>query len=91
MSDALLSTATARARLSFQESLRRLMACFTALDEARFPVVCAIQGGCVGGGLDLATACDIRVCSADTVRIRTEISSGKARLLISRNVSSTVK
>ncbi|MES2098677.1 MAG: enoyl-CoA hydratase-related protein [Pseudomonadota bacterium] len=74
--DALLVTATARARLSFQDSLRKLIDCFTALDEARFPVICAIQGGCVGGGLDLATACDIRVCSADAFFTVQEIHIG---------------
>ena len=63
--EAMLVTGSARARLSFQESLRRLIDCFSALDEVRFPVICAIQGGCIGGALDLATACDIRVCSAD--------------------------
>ena len=76
--DALLTTATARARLAFQETLRRLIDCFSALDEARFPVVCAIQGGCVGGALDLATACDIRVCSADAFFTVQEISIGMA-------------
>ena len=74
--DALLVTATARARLSFQESLRKLIDCFTALDEARFPVICAIQGGCIGGALDLATACDIRVCSADAFFTVQEIQIG---------------
>ncbi|MES3012351.1 MAG: enoyl-CoA hydratase-related protein [Pseudomonadota bacterium] len=74
--DALLVTTTARARLSFQETLRKLIDCFTALDEARFPVICAIQGGCVGGGLDLATACDIRVCSADAFFTVQEIHIG---------------
>jgi enoyl-CoA hydratase len=74
--DALLVTATARARLSFQDSLRKLIDCFTALDEARFPVISAIQGGCVGGGLDLATACDIRVCSADAFFTVQEIHIG---------------
>ena len=76
--DALLVTSTARARLAFQESLRRLMDCFSALDEARFPVICAIQGGCVGGALDLATACDIRVCSADAFFTVQEIAIGMA-------------
>jgi enoyl-CoA hydratase len=76
--DALLATATPRARLAFQESLRRLMDCFTALDEARFPVICAIQGGCVGGALDLATACDIRICSADAFFTVQEIAIGMA-------------
>ena len=76
--DALLVTSTARARLAFQESLRQLMDCFSALDEARFPVICAIQGGCVGGALDLATACDIRLCSADAFFTVQEITIGMA-------------
>ncbi|MEP7102204.1 MAG: enoyl-CoA hydratase-related protein [Burkholderiales bacterium] len=74
--DALLVTATARARLSFQETLRKLIDCFSALDEARFPVICAIQGGCIGGALDLATACDLRVCSADAFFTVQEIHIG---------------
>jgi enoyl-CoA hydratase len=74
--DAQLGTATARQRLGFQEMLRRLIDCFTALDEARFPVVCAIQGGCIGGALDLATACDIRLCSADAFFTVQEIHIG---------------
>ena len=76
--DAQLATSTARKRLAFQESLAKLMACFTALDDAPFPVVCAIQGGCVGGALDLATACDIRVCSADAFFTVQEITIGMA-------------
>ncbi len=76
--DLALGTATARDRLSFQSALRRLMDCFTAIDEARFPVICAIQGGCIGGALDLATACDIRLCSADAFFTVQEISIGMA-------------
>jgi enoyl-CoA hydratase len=73
-----LSVGTARDRLAFQESLRRLMDCFTALDEANFPVIAAIQGGCIGGALDLVTACDIRVCSADAFFTLQEITVGMA-------------
>jgi enoyl-CoA hydratase len=62
---AMLDTGSARTRLSFQASLRRLMDCFSVLDEARFPVLCAVQGGCIGGALDLAAACDMRYCTAD--------------------------
>ena len=76
--DAVFSVDTARARFAFQESLRRLIDCFSALDEARFPVVCAVQGGCIGGALDLATACDIRLCSADAFFTVQEISIGMA-------------
>ena len=73
-----LAATTARDRLAFQASLKRLMDCFTALDDAPFPVVCAIQGGCIGGGLDLATACDIRLCSADAFFTVQEITIGMA-------------
>lgn len=38
---------------------------FTALEQARAPVIAAIHGGCIGAGVDLAGACDIRLCSAD--------------------------
>ena len=74
--EAMFVTTTARARLSFQDALRKLIDCFTAIDEARFPVICAIQGGCIGGALDLATACDIRVCSADAFFTVQEIHIG---------------
>ena len=74
--DALLVTDTARARLGFQDTLRRLIDCFSAIDEARFPVICAVQGGCIGGALDLATACDIRLASADAFFTVQEIHIG---------------
>ena len=31
-----------------------------ALEEARFPVLAAIQGGCIGGAVDMVSACDLR-------------------------------
>jgi enoyl-CoA hydratase len=74
----MLNTAGARQRLAFQDSLRQLMRCFDALEEARFPVIAAIQGGCIGGALDLAAACDIRVCSADAFFTVQEIHIGMA-------------
>ena len=75
---AMLATASARKRLAFQTQLRRLMACFDVLDAARFPIVCAVQGACVGGALDLAAACDFRVCSADAFFTVQEIHIGMA-------------
>ena len=75
---AMMTTTSARTRLSFQESLRRLMGCFDVLDQVRFPVICAVQGGCIGGGLDLASACDIRLCSADAFFTVQEIHIGMA-------------
>jgi enoyl-CoA hydratase/carnithine racemase len=45
--------------------VRWLQDCFTAAEEARPPVIAAIHGGCIGAGVDLATACDIRLATAD--------------------------
>jgi len=36
---------------------------FTAVEEARAPVIAAIHGGCIGAGVDLAAACDIRIAA----------------------------
>lgn len=74
----LLDTSDARRRLAFQDGLRQLMHCFDVVELARFPVVAAVQGGCIGGGLDLAAACDIRVCSADAFFTVQEVHIGMA-------------
>ena len=38
---------------------------FSAVEAARPPVVAAIHGGCIGAGVDLASACDLRIASVD--------------------------
>jgi enoyl-CoA hydratase len=75
---AMLDTGSARTRLAFQDSLRQLMRCFDVIEEARFPVIAAIQGGCIGGALDLAAACCLRVASADAFFTVQEIHIGMA-------------
>jgi len=72
----LLDVASARGRLAFQSLVRELMACFAALDRARFPVIAAIQGGCIGGALDLVAACDLRVATDDAFFVIQEINLG---------------
>jgi enoyl-CoA hydratase len=45
--------------------IKWLQDCFTAAEEARPPVVAILHGGCIGAGVDLASACDIRIGTAD--------------------------
>ncbi len=51
---------------AFRFHVKSLQDTFSALENARQPVLAAIQGGAVGAGVDLATACDCRYASADT-------------------------
>jgi enoyl-CoA hydratase len=45
--------------------IRALQDCFTAVEQCRKPVIAAVHNHCIGGGVDLTTACDIRLCTAD--------------------------
>ncbi len=47
---------------------------FNCLEECRVPVLVAIQGGAFGGGVDLATACDIRYATEDAFLVIQEIN-----------------
>ena len=38
---------------------------FTAIEQARMPVIGAVQGGAIGGAVDLLSACDMRYCTKD--------------------------
>jgi len=38
---------------------------FSSLEKSRVPVIVAIQGACVGGGVDMISACDIRYATKD--------------------------
>jgi len=49
---------------------------FTALEKARVPVIAAVQGGVIGGAVDLVTACDMRYATADSFFCVQEINIG---------------
>jgi len=49
----------------FIEHVRLMQDSFSVLENCRLPVLVAIQGGCIGGGVDLATACDMRYATRD--------------------------
>ncbi|MGH1360540.1 MAG: crotonase/enoyl-CoA hydratase family protein [Burkholderiaceae bacterium] len=49
----------------FYHRVKSMQETFTCLEQCRIPVLAAIQGGCIGGGVDLATACCIRYVTED--------------------------
>jgi enoyl-CoA hydratase len=51
--------------LKFLDTVKRMQDSLSVLEQCRLPVLVAIQGGCIGGGVDLATAADIRYATAD--------------------------
>lgn len=71
-----LNNQTAAQRAAIFDQLVDMQATFTRLDELRIPVIAAIQGGCIGAGLDLVTACDIRLCTDDAFFCVQEINIG---------------
>lgn len=59
-------------------TIQRLQASFTAVDKCRKPVLAAVQGYCIGGAIDLISACDMRYCSSDAQFSIKEIDMGMA-------------
>ena len=65
-----------RLRAQLRETVLALQGSFTALEEARFPVIAAIQGGCIGGAVDMVSACDLRYATSDAFFCVQEINLG---------------
>jgi enoyl-CoA hydratase len=60
----------------FYNDVRRMQHAFTCLEECRVPVLAAIQGGCIGGGVDMVTACDMRYATEDAFLTIFEVNIG---------------
>jgi len=63
-----------------REALRRvildLQHTLSSLERCRKPVLAAVHGGCIGGGIDLVTCADMRYCAADAYFVIKEIDIG---------------
>ncbi|HEX8033822.1 MAG TPA: crotonase/enoyl-CoA hydratase family protein [Ktedonobacterales bacterium] len=58
-------TNLAAERTRLYDTILRLQEAISSVSACRKPVIAAVSGWCIGGGLDLIAACDIRLCSAD--------------------------
>ena len=74
--DHALGTKNVLARERFRQQLRKLQESFNAIANARFPVIAAVQGGCIGGAVDMATACCLRYTTRDAFFCIQEINIG---------------
>ncbi|XP_070826246.1 delta(3,5)-Delta(2,4)-dienoyl-CoA isomerase, mitochondrial-like [Chaetodon trifascialis] len=56
---------TARLSWNMRKTIMKYQDTFSVIERCPRPVVVAVHGACIGGGLDLITACDIRLCTQD--------------------------
>lgn len=65
-----------RRREKVRKDVFRLQAPINAIENCSKPVLVAIHGGCIGGGIDLICACDMRYCTEDAYFTIKEIDMG---------------
>jgi enoyl-CoA hydratase/carnithine racemase len=56
---------TAKPRMELHATILRLQGTLNAVAACPVPVIAAVHGWCIGGGVDLISACDVRYASAD--------------------------
>ena len=61
---------------AFRSMALKLQDSFTVLERSRVPVLAAIQGACVGGGIDMISACDMRYATTDAFFSIAEVNIG---------------
>lgn len=68
----------ARVGEAIYRSAKELQGYISSMEKIRVPVIVAIQGGCIGGAVDMVTACDIRLATAKAFFCIQEINIGMA-------------
>jgi len=68
--------AEANGRANVRRRVLQLQSVFNAIETVRAPVIASIHGGCIGGGLDMIAACDIRYASSNAFFCIGEINFG---------------
>jgi enoyl-CoA hydratase len=71
-----MDDSSAEGRSAIYDLLTGMQATFTKLETLRIPVIAAIQGGCIGGAVDMVTACCVRYATADAFFCIQEINIG---------------
>ena len=74
----MLTKEPGRAAFALRELILRLQDSLSSLELLRVPVIAVTHGACLGGAIDLITACDLRIASADTSFGIEEIHIGMA-------------
>jgi enoyl-CoA hydratase/carnithine racemase len=76
LSELRLDGSPAPALPAIRRHLARLQACFSRLEACRVPVIAALERVCIGGGLELALCCDVRLAAEGTVFAIPEVQLG---------------
>ena len=59
------ASSTAASNAATYRAVRAMQESVTSIADLAVPVIAAIHGYCIGGGIDLISACDIRLCASD--------------------------
>ncbi|MBH29193.1 MAG: enoyl-CoA hydratase [Actinobacteria bacterium] len=65
-----------RQRAGFRSTALQLQRTFSCMEESRLPILSAIQGACIGGGIDMVSATDLRYATNDAYFCIQEINIG---------------
>ena len=76
LGDTIQNDCEARTRENLRQVILDLQDTLTSLERCRKPVLAAIHGACIGGGIDLICCADMRYCSADAVFCIKEVDLG---------------